>query len=130
MEETDLNKNNGVTTPWMIDLSNEAFDRWTGYITTIQLITDPDEGDSLYLDFRDLNGSEYCTQIFSDEYVLVFTSQMIDMEEDREYLCAIKYSDLLAYLDNLPKTALGVFNGKAIPFNELPAKVTGRIREN
>jgi hypothetical protein len=79
MGKTELRKNNGVTTPWMIDLSNEAADKWAGYITTIQLATDPEEGDSLYLDFRDLNGNEYCTQIFSDEYVLVYTSEMIDM---------------------------------------------------
>jgi hypothetical protein len=130
MGENDLKKHNGVTTPWMIDLSNEAFDRWAGYITTIQLTTDPDEGDSLYLDFRDLNGNQYCTHIFSDEYVLVYTSQMIDMEEDREYLCTIKFSDLLSYLDSLPKTALGVFNRKAIPFNQLPENVAGRIRDN
>ncbi len=130
MKKTDLSKNNGVTLGWMIQLYNEAFERWAGYVTTAQLATDPDEGDSLYLDFRDLNGSEYCTHIFSDEYVLVYTFSIIDKEEYREHLCTIKYSDLLSYLDSLPKTALGVFKGKAIPFNKLPAKVSGRIRDN
>lgn len=130
MEKHDFKKNNGVTTQWMIDLSNEAWDKWAGYITTTALATDQDEGDSLYLDFRDLNGDAYCTHIYSDEYVLVYSSEMIDMEEYQEYLCTIKYSDLIAYLDSLPKTALGVFTGKAIPYDKLPAKAINRIKED
>jgi hypothetical protein len=130
MKKTDLKNNNGVTTQWMIELSKEAWNKWAGYITTAMLGTDVEEGDSLYLDFKDQNGDQYSTHIFSDEYVLVHSSEMIDMEEYQEYLCTIKYSDLIDYLDGLPKTALGVFNGKAIPYDKLPSKAAKRIKED
>jgi hypothetical protein len=94
-KKTDFKEHNGVTTKWLINLSEEAFERWKGYVNTTMLSTDENEGDRFYLDFKDQNGDLYSTQIYSDEYVIVNSVFWFNGEENKEYLCTITFSDLV-----------------------------------
>jgi hypothetical protein len=115
-ENVNIKKYNGVTNPFLIELSENIFS-YSDWIYSSMLSVDYDTNqDSLIIEFRDINNDNYYCQIFEDHsfYVLEIIGEF---EEDREYIYSIEFSEqilsnyenLINYLKAMPKTFANSF---------------------
>lgn len=112
----EIDPNDGVTDEYLINLNREVW-LLSDWITSTQLHNDIEsEIDCLYIDFKDIDGTEYTCTIFEDRTfevieIIKLENGNIELIENtnmsNEILSNSDY--LLSYFMNMPRTIRSVF---------------------